>query len=68
MTQWISTTQEDYMTKSAALNGDVKIEWSDDITTCTTYIDGVGCLQRVNHYSRHKSYYVNKAVFEEKGE
>lgn len=73
MTQWISTTQDDYVAKSTLIKssshfGDVKVEWSDDKTTCTTYVDGVACLQRMTYYNKRKVYYVNKAVFEEIGE
>ena len=46
----------------------VKVEWSDDKSTCTTYVDGVACLQRMTYYNKRKVYYVNKSVFEEKGE
>ena len=68
MAQWISTTQEDYVAKAASLEGGVKVEWSDDKSTCTTYVDGVACLQRMTYYNKRKVYYVNKSVFEEKGE
>lgn len=66
MTQWVSTTKEDYYSKHSSLVGEEGLysEWSSDRKSYTTFKKGVGCLQMIKFYKR-KVYYVNKAVFKE---